>query len=422
VSRPNRTARGAAIKPPAPANPVKSPAEKTRVEKSRAKSSDVFGWAIPVYLLLLSAGFAFLRSPIATVHGNELSIDRAAFSAINAVTLTGFAQTIGLDELRVPGQIGVFILMTGGTILSLIIGGQLVAAIIGLPFSNRQISLAAGSGVGVALLFGAAGLGDTVLHGAFQGVSALGNCGLFIGKLPAADDFSTMAILLPLAVFGGLGVPIWLELGASLIKRRPISTQALASLSMYGGAYIVGLFLLLTQLASFDSFPPALATCSAAAIAARSAGFHLISIAQFTRAGQWILAGLMVFGAASGGTGGGIKGTTFVVLFRGLRNSYSGQSGGRILAIAATWIGAYAILILGGFLVLLECAPQVPGDRLLFLTISAASNVGWSHDPVSLVKSGLSTISLVMMLGRAIPMAVLWWMSRSARGAEFAVG
>ena len=130
----------------------------------------------------------------------------------------------------------------------------------------------------------------------------------------------------------------------------------------------------------------------------------------------------MIFGAASGGTGGGLKGTTFLVLFRGLRNSYLGQSGGRILTIAAVWIGAYAMLILVGFLVLLECAPQVPGDRLLFLTISAASNVGWSHDPVSLVKSGLSTISAVMLLGRAMPMAVLWWMSKSARGAELAVG
>jgi trk system potassium uptake protein len=390
--------------------------------RRESRASDVFGWAIPVYLLLLSGGFAFLRSPYATLRGNELSIDRAAFTVVNAVTLTGFRQTIGLDELRVPGQVAVFVLMTGGIVLSLIIGGLLVTEIVGLRFSNRLIYTSAAAGVGVAALFGAAGMGDTVLHGAFQGVSALGNSGLYVGKLPACDDLSAMLILLPLAVAGGLGLVIWLEIIGSLVKRKPLSPYSLITLSIYGAVYLVGVLLLKTQLQADNALPAALATSSASAIATRSAGFPLVPIDTFTRAGQWMLAALMVIGPASGGTGGGLKGTTLCVLFRGIGRSYLGERTDRAFAIAAAWVAAYTLLIFIGFSVLLTCAPQMPGDRVLFLTISAASNVGWSHDPVSLVKSGLATLSVIMLLGRMMPMAVLWWMAKSAGRTDLAVG
>jgi trk system potassium uptake protein TrkH len=417
VSRSERIAYRAPAK-----SSARSAAPSLAPPRRESKAGDVFGWAIPVYLLLLSGGFAFLRSPYATIRGNELSIDRAAFTAINAVTLTGFRQTIGLDELRVPGQVAVFMLMTGGTLLSLIIGGQLVTEIVGLPFSNKQIYTSAATGVGVAALFGAAGMGDTVLHGAFQGVSALGNSGLFIGKLPACDDLSAMLILLPLAVAGGLGLVIWLEIVGSLVKRKPLSTHSLISLSMYGAAYILGIFLLRTQLQTDKTLPAALAACSASAITARSAGFPLLPIDTFTRAGQWMLAALMVIGPASGGTGGGLKGTTLFVLFRGTQRSYLSQLTDRPFAIAAAWLAAYALLIFIGFSVLLTCAPQLPADRVLFLTLSAASNVGWSHDPVSLVKSGLAALSATMLLGRMMPMAVLWWMAQSTGRTDLAVG
>jgi Trk-type K+ transport system membrane component len=400
----------------APVKPSPSPSG------TPGKRSDVFGWAIPVYMLLLSGGFAFLRSPLATMRGNELSIDRAVFTVINAVTLTGFQQTMGLDELRVPGQIAVFILMAGGTLLSLIIGGQLVTRICGLRFSNGLIIIAAGSAIGVAALFGAAMLGDTVPHGAFQGVSALGNSGLFIGKVPACDDLSTVLVLLPLAIAGGLGLVIWLEIINSFVKRQPISAHSLIAVSTYGAAYIVGTALLMSQMVMDKPMSAMLATCSASAITARSAGFPLTTLDQFTRAGQWILAALMVLGPASGGTGGGIKGTTLLVFGRGIRRAYAGERADRALAIAAVWIVAYMLLAFGGFLILLEVAPQVPGDRLLFLSISAASNVGWSHDPISLVKSALAALSVIMVLGRMLPFAVLYWMSRSPAAAEVAIG
>jgi Trk-type K+ transport system membrane component len=59
---------------------------------------------------------------------------------------------------------------------------------------------------------------------------------------------------------------------------------------------------------------------------------------------------------------------------------------------------------------------------VLFLSISAASTVGFSHDPLSLVGAPLVTLSTLMLFGRLVPILVLWWMARTTRGEDVAVG
>jgi hypothetical protein len=415
VSSPTETGHRAPVRPA-----LSKPQPSAR--PARPLHLDLFGWAVPIYMLLISGGFAFLRSPLATARGNELSIDRAAFSVINAITLSGFQQSIGgANELLVPGQLGIATLMTAGTALSLLIGAMLVERICNLHISDRQILLSCGGGLLVAMLLGAASLGDTPLHGAFMGISALGNCGLFLGKLPSPTDLSAMIVLLPLTIAGGVGAIIWIELIRGFVRRLPLSRFAMIALSTYGLAYLLGTALLLPQLSWHDSFAAALAGASSGSIAARSAGFALLPLDQFSRPGQWIIAALMVLGPVSGAAGGGLKCTTIYVLYRSLRRSYFGRPVGRSLAIAAVWIATYAVIVFAGFLMLLWCAPQLPGDRALFLVISAVSNVGLSHEPVSLVKASLATLCALMLLGRAMPLLVLWWASKKGDG-EVAIG
>jgi Trk-type K+ transport system membrane component len=62
------------------------------------------------------------------------------------------------------------------------------------------------------------------------------------------------------------------------------------------------------------------------------------------------------------------------------------------------------------------------GDQLLFLAVSATSNVGLAHDPVSIVGPGLYTLCALMLAGCLAPVFVLWWMARTAHDAEVAVG
>jgi Trk-type K+ transport system membrane component len=77
----------------------------------------------------------------------------------------------------------------------------------------------------------------------------------------------------------------------------------------------------------------------------------------------------------------------------------------------------------GGMLILLAATPEVPMDRLLFLTISAVSNVGLSHDPISSAGwMSWSTLSLLMLLGKIVPLMILWDMAEKVKNARIAVG
>ena len=130
----------------------------------------------------------------------------------------------------------------------------------------------------------------------------------------------------------------------------------------------------------------------------------------------------MVIGANPASTGGGVKTTTFVEIVRGIGNALAGRPVSRAFGIAAIWLAGYCAIVILGFICLLWQAPDLPSDRLLFLSISAASNVGLSHDSLSMVLSGLVTLSLVMLLGRIAPMLVLWWMAETTNDSEIAVG
>jgi Trk-type K+ transport system membrane component len=58
----------------------------------------------------------------------------------------------------------------------------------------------------------------------------------------------------------------------------------------------------------------------------------------------------------------------------------------------------------------------------LFLAVSAASNVGLAHEPVSMAGPGLVILSAAMLLGRVLPIAILWWQAATSREADVPVG
>jgi Trk-type K+ transport system membrane component len=73
-------------------------------------------------------------------------------------------------------------------------------------------------------------------------------------------------------------------------------------------------------------------------------------------------------------------------------------------------------------ILMISSEPLVPADRILFLVISAASNVGLSHDPIAITGPGLYILSATMLLGRLMPLCVLWWMAQTTHDAELAFG
>ena len=398
---------------------------------SGAALSVVIGMACGYLALMLAAFFVF-RSPLVMVSGNQMNYDRAVFTAVNAATLTGFQQTVGVREFNASGSAGVlavFVLALAGMLFSMIGGGLAVVRIARLPYTDRQVVTAGCTSVALMTLAGAVCLangGRGVFDALFLSASAFGNSGLYIGKLPSLFSPATFLVLLPLALLGGLGLPVLMELFDLTFGRLNVSRHSRVVLRTSAIVYLAALLVLLVVqfpiAGNWPAWRQALASSSAVAINARTAGLPLNSLSALSASAQWVVMVLMVIGAAPAGTAGGIKVTTIWHLARAIISSLRGETIGRALGVAGTWIAIYLAVWFVGFLALLSIVPEIPPDRLLFLSVSAIGNVGLSHDPVALTGAPLLILSGLMLAGRIAPVAILWWMVTAAPDADVALG
>jgi trk system potassium uptake protein TrkH len=137
---------------------------------------------------------------------------------------------------------------------------------------------------------------------------------------------------------------------------------------------------------------------------------------------QWAVILAMAVGASPGGTAGGIKTTTLAQLWDGTRRTLRGQPVNRTFGIALMWMGIYLGLAMAAVLTLMMTENKIPGERVLFLAVSALSNVGLAHNELSISVSGTYILCAVMLLGRMTPLLILWWMADTTREAEVAIG
>jgi len=388
---------------------------------------------VVVWLALIVYGGSSLRQEGVMVNGQELAPTRCTFLVMNAATLTGFQQAIGISEFNPESHRGpttVLTLILFGTFFTLVIGGLAVVRILRLNYSVWQV-------IGSAMLFqflasmaGAAaiiGHGRTLFDAIFQSAAAFGNCGLAIGPLSSVHEGATY-VLLVLATLGGLGLPALMELYDALWGLRSVSTHTRYVVRWTSAMYLLVFFvLLLFQWPQDDAntwapWKQAIATSSVEALNTRTAGMHFEMIDVLPRAAQWVLMVLMAMGASSAGSGGGIKSTTFVQLWRGVHNALHGRPVRREFGIAFVWVAIYFTIALAGLLTLLTLNSEIAADRMLFIVISALSNVGLSHNPIAMVGPGLNVLSALMLLGRVAPLCILWWMAETTNDADLAVG
>lgn len=400
---------------------------------AKKSAQTLVGWLFPLYLIAIFLGYALLRLPAAMTAGQEMGPTRAFFSAVNAGTLTGFPQTTDIDKYRALGQATVFGLIVCGSLLSLIIGGLAVTRILQLGYSDLQvisaafIAEAAAIGLGTFLL-----LFDrdrTVVQAIFLSASAFGNSGLVLGPTPSPGNWQTHLILLPLITLGGLGLCVLMELFSFFHGRiARLSDHARVTLLSTAWIYVAGTLLLITLGLWADptirgsALRDLVASSAAAAVSSRTAGMGLTAISQLSRPAVWVVMLFMCIGASSAGTAGGIKTTTLVQLYRGIRRALTGQTVSRAFGIAAVWVAGYFLLILLALLSLLQHLPQMAADRVLFTVISAASNVGLTDEPLNPDRPAAFILCAVMLSGRLLPMIVLWWMADTCIYTDLAAG
>lgn len=243
------------------------------------------------------------------------------------------------------------------------------------------------------------------------------------------DNYLLMITLMVLIVVGGLGFIVWQDLFL-YHKRKKLMLHTkivliFTGILIFGGA--LGILLLeWRNPATLGglSFPEKLLNALFQSVTCRTAGFDSIGQGNMTGLGKIVSILLMFIGAAPGSTGGGIKITSFVVLFMTVVSVIRNREDTVILQrrIDKTVVyRAFTVAALGGILVCLTAGILILADganelNAVFEAMSAFSTAGLSAGPTS--GAGLLSklaLILTMLTGRVGPVALI--ISLSMKGA-----
>ncbi len=399
---------------------------------------------------LIALGSLLLWLPIS--HASDaVSLSDAVFTATSAVTVTGLvvvdSGTVwsGFGELVILAliQIGGLGIMTLAGFVGIAINRRLrvgsaarAAAEIGLSDLGvlrtlirdlvRFVFLAEGV---VAILLTARfatedriGLLQAVHLGVFHAVSAFNNAGFSIiegGLVRYAGDWYISLVVAAAFILGGIGFPVVFELAK--VGRRPAawSLHTRVTLTTTGLLLLAGTLMIAAvewnneaTIGSLGWADRVLASFFQSATA-RTAGFNTVDIGALKPASWLVLILLMVIGASSASTGGGIKTSTVAVVVRStlaeFRRDTSVTIHGRnipvglqrealALVVAALGTVGTATFLLAVF------EPDIELGRLLFEAASAFGTAGLTTG-VTDALSGLSRLVVIalMFIGRVGP-------------------
>ena len=291
---------------------------------------------------------------------------------------------------------------------------------------------AAGAAILTARLWAAydVPVADAAYRGVFHAVSAFNNAGFALisdSLIRFRDDPIVNITIVTLIVCGGLGFVVLTELGRFRQARR-LSVHARLVLTM-SAALAVGATLAIFLLEHRNprtlgalAAPQALLAAFFQAVSPRTAGFNTLDVGALTQPTLFLLIVLMFIGAAPGGTGGGIKVTTFGITVAALWATVRGAPDATIfkrrlssdLIARAFFVALIAFLALNGVAALLLIVEGRPLLPTLFETASAAGTVGLSTgepgSPVSLAghfsPPGKLLLIATMYMGRIGPLTL----------------
>jgi len=436
-----------------------------RVEMTPARIL-VLGFSVAILL-----GASLLYMPFSTVSGSRCTFIDAFYTSTSAVCVTGLIvkdtsrdfTPVGKAIILLLIQIGGLGYMSLATVLSLMVGRKIslrerliiqeaynVLTLEGLArFATRILRVTAVlEGLGAVILslhWWKTGfpLPKAVVLGVFHSVSAFCNAGFSLfpnGLLDYAADPVVSLTVCGLIVSGGLGFIAISDIYKTGIqkteKRLTVHSKLVISMTLgliTAGTVAIYLLEKNNTLANFTETGKWMAALFQS-ITPRTAGFNTVNIGMMHFPTLMLIIILMFIGASPGGTGGGIKTTTFGVIMASIWTTLTGRS--RVLifkkrlehefinrayvlsAIAAT------LLVLVTLLLLQAETAHFTAERMmhvLFEVVSAFGTVGLSIGSTvnPLLSSsydfsswGKLLIILTMFAGRIGPLtlgsAVVW--------------
>jgi trk system potassium uptake protein TrkH len=408
------------------------------------------------FAALIVSGAMLLRLPISAAREPLTFLD-ALFTATSAVCVTGLIVADTPTDLTVFGQLVVLALIQLGglgymavtTVVGAALGRQLslherltlqealnVQTMEGLArFVLTVLKLTLAFELTGALILTAwwaedYGLGRAAYYGLFHAISAFNNAGFALfpdSLIRFRGDWVVNLVITTLIVCGGLGFVVLTEIGRVRRYRR-FSTHTRLVITLTAGLIIITTALLwFIERDNPRTLQPlgigeALLASFFQAVTPRTAGFNTLDIGAMHHASLFLLILLMFIGAAPGGTGGGVKISTFSITVAVIWAMVRGTPEPTLLerripapliarAFSICLIGFLALNVVAGLLLMTEERELLP---TLFETTSAFGTVGLSMSeagaPVSLVAhfsgGGKALVMAMMFMGRIGPLTL----------------
>lgn len=402
----------------------------------------IFGFASVILI-----GTILLSLPLVSAEGRSLGFINALFTATSAVCVTGLTVVDTGAYFNILGQVIVIILIQIGG-LGFMTVTSLLSMFIGKKFSLRnriamQESLNAFSLSGVVkltkqvilLTFTIEAIGALVLStqfipmygmqkgifmSVFHSISAFCNAGFdIVGKGNSVASYASnpviMMSLISLLSLGGIGFVVILEFFKTReFKRFSLHTKLVLVTNFW---LVVSGFLILGALEW--SNPATLGNMNVGekilnslflSTTPRTAGFASIDYSAIRNATAFFTIFLMFVGGSSGSCAGGIKTTTFAILYLNLMSIARGKHevevyrrsiGKELVARAIAVFSVTMIMIIAILMILFITEEGQPVMQIMFEVFSAFGTAGLSMNFSSeLSVIGKIVISLAMFMGR----------------------
>jgi len=261
---------------------------------------------------------------------------------------------------------------------------------------------------------------------AFHSISSFNNAGFDILGDSSLQAYSSNILLnintMAMIIIGGIGF---------IVIRDILSKKKWSALSLYSKIVLKAtLFLIVSGTIIIMLFEYKNVTFLEAlfqSVTTRTAGFSTVKVSMFSYSTLMVIMVFMFIGASPNSTGGGIKTTTFYIMFKSIVSFLKGKptiinnrrigSESRTKAFTLAGLALSSIVVVFVILTSVEANNphyNMPFIDMLFETFSAFGTVGLSMCITShLMPASKVILSLLMFLGRLGPITIFGLMNKN---------
>ena len=422
---------------------------------------------------LILAGAFVLWLPFSS-SSRPLDFIDALFMSASAVCVTGLASVDVGTDLSLLGQVVLIVLFQFGG-LGIITFSVFLFGIMGrgISFKGREIvqttflhtprrdfliilkavivSTVVVESLGILILFIRFSLefptGQALYYAVFHAISAFNNCGFSLfpdSFVRYQGDLVINLTVMALIVLGGIGFVVHHEV-FSRIRRKDARISLHSQIVLITTAFLVVLgavlFFVFEKDFTLSGLPVQNQVLASLfqSITPRTAGFNTVDIGQLTNATIMLMLVLMFIGGSPGSTAGGIKTSSFALLFLLVWSRWKGSDEVNVFnrtipkelltrTVSIIFASIIAVFLVVSVVLLAGSTVASPLERRLFVeylfeTVSAFGTVGLSMGVTSALND-LQKLAIIFMMfaGRVGPLTLAFSLSRRAtkKGVTYA--